>query len=658
MKEDSMTPFDQYQEPLARLRDLVPRLVELLEIEDAVSGAAWKNLDARLLPLLDPRLPLMVAICGGANSGKSTLFNSLLKTRLSVVRGNAGSTRRVLVAGHPAVLAREDLIAALFDPFGQHPRPLEDPAELLDPGPPLFIAHADVPRGQILMDTPDFDTGTQERYTNRDIAREVLEACNVLIYIVTNTTYNNLENTRFMRRVLTETGLRRCILVYNCSRTLSDSQVRDHLSVTATNLYGPARDDYLIGTYRTDTSDAVAAGDEFMTLRAVRQNDPAILDLLAGLDPRVIREQQIQTLLTAFRKHVRRVIAAAEITRDEIDLYGGVLQLSIVHAVQQSLVAFPLKRIMQRMNDIWLETSPSHLKFFRGVGRVIGTPARMIYSMVRMARGENGAAAEGNTAAADTLELIKSNLLAGASELRDKILAQEVIAETIAKEAEGRRLSALVDRIRMKGGRDQNELPSRHVSAATGTVIFHAAAPDCTRGSRKQVEDRPWSATAEKIVATAPEILNIAEDAALNRELTGLVEYFRRQMNFRQKTRESFFASLNVLPATLGMAYILTTGDPVGGSGIYAKLQGMFGMHDLWALVSIPASAGLDETGRQRLSDMLEPVVKKWVENRALIVRQLFEETLSGVVTRQVEETSATVDGLLKRIEAELTPFT
>ncbi|MGA8280892.1 MAG: GTPase, partial [Desulfobacterales bacterium] len=100
-----MTPFDQYREPLSNLRDLLPRLVELLEIEDAVSGAAWKNLDARLLPLVDPRLPLMVAICGGANSGKSTLFNSLLKTRLSLVRGNAGSTRRVLIAGHPDVLA-------------------------------------------------------------------------------------------------------------------------------------------------------------------------------------------------------------------------------------------------------------------------------------------------------------------------------------------------------------------------------------------------------------------------------------------------------------------------------------------------------------------------------------------------------------------------
>lgn len=652
-----MTPFDKYREPLSNLRDLVPRLMELLEIEDAVSGAAWENLDGRLLPLIDPRLPLMVAICGGANSGKSTLFNSLLKTRLSLVRGSAGSTRRVLIAGHPDVLAHEEFITALFEPFGKVPQPLEDAADLLEPGPPLYSAHPDVPRGQILMDTPDFDTGTEDRYTNRDIAREVLEACNVLIYIVTNTTYNNLENTRFMRQVLTETGMRRCILVYSCSRTFTDSQVMDHLATTAANLYGAARDDYLIGTYRTDTSDAVAAGQEFMALRPIRPRDPAIVDLLARLDPQEIREQQIQTLLMAFVRHVRQVVAAAKIIRDEIDLYGGVLQLALAHAVQQALVAFPLKKIMLRMNDIWLETSPPHLKFFRGVGSVIGKPARMIFSMVRMAKGGDSDATERKTAAVDTLELIESNLLAGASELRDKLLAEEVIAETIAKDPEGRRLSVLVDRIRAQRGGAQKELPSRHISAATGTVVLHVAAPACTRENRKEVAGRPWSTTAERIVATAPEVLNIAEDAALNRELTDLVNSFRERMNFRQKTRESFFASLNVLPATLGVAYILTTGDPVGGSGIYAKLHGLFGMHDLWALVSIPASAGIDDSGRQRLSDMLEPVVKKWVENRAHIVRQLFEETLSGGVVREVDETTASAEALLKRIEVELTAF-
>ena len=362
-------------------------------------------------------------------------------------------------------------------------------------------------------------------------------------------------------------------------------------------------------------------------------------------------------MLTALAKHVRQVVATAKTVRDEIDLYGGVLHLALAHAVQQSLVSFPSEENHAAHERYLAETSPSHLKFFRGVGSVIGKPARVIFSMVRMARGGDSDAIERKAGAVDTLELIESNLLAGASELRDKILAEEVIAETIAKDPEGRRLSALVDQIRQQRGHDQKELPSRHISAATGTVVLHVAAPACTRDNRKEVEGRPWSMTAERILATAPEILNIAEDATLNQELTDLVNNFRQRMNFRQKTRESFFASLNVLPATLGVAYILTTGDPVGGSGIYAKLHGMFGMHDLWALVSIPASAGLDETGRQRLSDMLEPVVKKWVENRAFIVRRLFEETLSGAVTREVDETAGTTEVLLKRIEVELKAF-
>jgi hypothetical protein len=151
--------------------------------------------------------------------------------------------------------------------------------------------------------------------------------------------------------------------------------------------------------------------------------------------------------------------------------------------------------------------------------------------------------------------------------------------------------------------------------------------------------------------------LDTSEDAALNQQLTDLVGEFRQRMNFLQKSRESFFASLNVLPATLGVAYILTTGDPVGGSGIYAKLHGLFGMHDLWALVSIPASAGMDETGRKDLSDMLEPVVKGWIENRALIVEKVFNETISGRIIQHMEETSLSAEKLIREAEETIESF-
>ncbi|MEW6184868.1 MAG: GTPase [Thermodesulfobacteriota bacterium] len=646
--------IEKYQQPLERLRDLVPGLVDLLRMEEKVPAEQWKNLDTRLLPLLDKRLPLMVAICGGANSGKSTLFNSLLKVRLSLVRGDAGSTRRVLAAVNPGILALRHFMENLFEPFGSIPQPLDDPKALRDSGPPLYLTHPQVPPDQVWMDTPDFDTGSQDRYLNRHIAREVLEACNVLVYIVTNTTYNNLENTRFMRQILTEAGLRRCILVYNCSRTLEDSQALGHLEITATNLYGESRKEYLIGYYRTDTSDAVASGENFMSLRPVRKGDPELMDLLRRLDPREIREKQIQTTLSAFTDYVRQVLDLSRATAAEVELYAGTLQLVLGRAVQQALVSIPVKKIMQRMNDLWLETSPPHLKFFRGVGTVIGKPARMILSLIKQVQ-EGEKAKEGMfTKALDPLEEIQSNLLGAASELRDHLLAEEVIAEAIAKDPQGSRLTELTERIRAGKDRRENQLPFRQPAASTGTVIFHVAAPACTQGLRKNLSSRPWSAVSERLLLTAREILQVAEDARLTAELTDLIHEFREQMNFFQKTRESFFASLNVLPATLGIAYILTTGDPVGGSGIYAKLQGLFGMHDLWALVSVPASAGLDETGRKQLAEMLEPVVKRWLENRAVVVRNLFKETLSGELEGELAATLEKLDSGIEQIEAEL----
>jgi hypothetical protein len=649
-----MIEIEKYQQPLHRLRDQVPRLVNLLHIDEAVSADQWKRLETRMLPLVDKRLPLMVAVCGGANSGKSTLFNSLLKVRLSLVRGDAGSTRRVLAAVNPGILALENFMENLFEPFGTVPQPLRDSGALREPGPPLYVTHPDIPPDQVWMDTPDFDTGSADRYLNRHIAREVLEASNVLVYIVTNTTYNNLENTRFMRQILTEAGMRRCILVYNCSRTLEDRQALAHLETTAANLYGSDKGNYLIGYYRTDTSDVVASGETFMALKNIRPGDPGLMDRLRQLDPREIRERQIQTTLKAFVNYVRQVLEVSQSTGDEVDLYAGTLQLAFGQAVQQSLISIPVKKIMQRMNDLWLETSPSHLKFFRGIGSALGKPARIIFSLIKQIQGEEPVKEGIFTKAVDPLEEIQSDLLRAASQLRDNLLAEEIIAETVARDPYGSRLIELTDRIRSRRGHKENQLPFRQLAPSTGTVVFHVAAPACSKAPRQALATRPWSAVSDRLLSTARELLNISEDAILTAELTDLIHEFRDQMNFFQKTRESFFASLNVLPATLGIAYILTTGDPVGGSGIYAKLQGLFGMHDLWALVSIPASAGMDETGRKQLAEMLEPVVKRWLENRAVVVRQIFAETLSGELEQELAATLRTLDQLIGEIENEL----
>ncbi len=648
-----MSDFDSCRTELLKLREAVPRLIERLQISDRVTGDHWKNLDARLLPLLNASLPLMVAVCGGANSGKSTFFNSFLGVALSPVRGDAGSTRRVLAAAHPSVFADENMARNLFEPFGRLPEPFSDPAQLEEPGPPLYVAHRSVPPDQVLMDTPDFDTGSADRYVNRHIASEILQACNLLIYIVTNATYNNLDNTRFMRGILIETGMRRCILVYNCSRTFTDGQVLEHLQTTATNLYGEKGLSHLLGFYRTDVSDAVASGREPMRLRPVRAGDPPIEALLGRLDPRRIRQKQIQTTLSAFVRYVRLVVKAARVETDALALYEGTLRLSLSHAVRRSLASLPLEKIMRRIDRIWLETSPAYLRFFRGIGAVVGKPARLILSLAGRAAGDAPPGAPSGKPA-DPLEMLTSDLLEAAGELRSHILSDELVAETTGQDRHGGQLITLLDRIRSEQEPAGSRLPFRRAGSHPGSITIHVGAPPATAAGRRQLEDSAWQPVAGRIAVAAENILNLTADRQLNRELSELVAGFRRQMNFTQKTRESLFASLSILPATLGIAYVLTTGDPVGGSGIYAKLHGLFGMHDLWALVSIPASAGMDENTRRSLSDMLAPVVSRWFENRAAIVTALFEEQIAGRVLETLQQLASSAAAEIEEVESTL----
>jgi len=194
---------------LGRLRSNIPRVTDKLKLDLSGDVAAWANIvDSKLLTRLSPDFPLMVTICGGGSSGKSTLFNSLLGEQLSPVGGNAGMNRRILVSGHTELFSRTDILTALFEPFGCLPDPLQDKQDLTLPGNPFYVVNDAVPRNLILMDTPDFDTGAKGTYINRDVAQQALESSDILIYVFTNSNYNNRENTDFISEMLTSIGMR------------------------------------------------------------------------------------------------------------------------------------------------------------------------------------------------------------------------------------------------------------------------------------------------------------------------------------------------------------------------------------------------------------------------------------------------------------------
>ena len=179
------------RDALEQLRDAVPRVIDALVLEEEVDLRTWRSLlDNKLLPRVSGDFPVVAAICGGGSSGKSTLFNALADTPLSPTGGRAGINRRILAAGHPEVLGRENLQRAIFDPLGDVPEFLENTRDLCKPGGPLVVHSERIPRQLVLLDTPDFDTGAKGEYINREVTRQALEASDILIYIFTNSNYN------------------------------------------------------------------------------------------------------------------------------------------------------------------------------------------------------------------------------------------------------------------------------------------------------------------------------------------------------------------------------------------------------------------------------------------------------------------------------------
>jgi hypothetical protein len=85
----------------------------------------------------------------------------------------------------------------------------------------------------------------------------------------------------------------------------------------------------------------------------------------------------------------------------------------------------------------------------------------------------------------------------------------------------------------------------------------------------------------------------------------------------------------------------------MNAAGIKVKLTGLLGLHDLYALVAIPATAGLSKTDQQQLDLLLKPLVQAWLENKYTTVQTLFEQQISGNLLEAAHATAARIDQLL-----------
>jgi len=637
---------------LRRLRNNIPRLTEGFGLYRDENVNQWIHIvDSKLLPRLSPDFPITATICGGGSSGKSTLFNSMVQANLSPVAGSAGLNRRVLVSAHEELFERPDVLSTLFEPFGSLPHPLKDKHDLKTQGHPLYVSSNAIPQNLVLMDTPDFDTGARGVYTNRDVARQALESSDILIYIFTNSNYNNRENTDFISEMLTGIGMRKCFLIYRAYPGFQEEEVQAHAMTVARNIYGSEAGRYILGIYRTDEDNAVAAGQKFMELRPVRKKDPLFIDALTAIDSRRLRPELLSSILNGVLIRAGEVLGHARTSCDELRLYLDILQTVQSRYVHEALQHFPMDRVMKRFVETWMATDPPYVKAMRRAGSIIETPFRVLVGAAKWVTRRSSANEKIDT---ETyfIERVEEDLLKAVNNLRDSSVSSDISVSTPLQDPQTRQRAEVVARIRTSRELQDNQNPRTAAAEEQGTLTFFVSAHPSVYKAQEKLRRRDWKSTLQSILSRRDTLFELS--LGIENALKDLAVQFRTEMGMWTKIQQVFSAFLNVVPATVAVTYIISTGDPIGAAGIKVKLTGLFGLHDLYALIAIPATTGIKKADQKQLEEILGPIVRTWLNDKLKAIQDLFESEITGGIIRIAEETLKASTQVIAQVEDDI----
>jgi ATP-dependent protease HslVU (ClpYQ) peptidase subunit len=637
-------------EALKCLRSDIPALAGLLSLGNQQEIDSWANIiDAKLLSRFSPDFPLVAAICGGGSSGKSTLFNSLLGEKLAPTGGRAGMNRRLLFSIPAEYLDQPGFLSDLVEPYKTLPEPLQDRHDLLAPGNPLYVRHRSDLKNLVLLDTPDFDTGAQGSYTNRGVTQKALEASDILIYIFTNSNYRNRDNTDFISRMLTGIGRRKCFLVYRVYPSFTEEEVREHAMVVARGIYGDDAQNYLLGIYRADEDNRVAAGEQFMALRAVASGNTSLGDELAAIDARRLRWELHASILNDVLERSAGLLADAGTSLDELHLYLDALQTAQGQCVHEALKHFPMDSVMRRFAKIWSETDPAHIKVMRKTGTLIEFPLKAILGTAGWAKRRLYSEKSKESSAKDFQEKLDEDLITAVTELYQQAVSPQLSLKNSLSDPVARRMLETIEGVRLRKSLKKAQNPQADLSGEGSLYTFGVDAHPAVLSEQEKLRNKDFKPILQSILAHKDIITAISQEMEL--DLKNLADHFRSKMSLWTKVSQTFWALMNVVPATVAVTYVLSTGDAAGAVGIKVKLAGLFGAKDLYALFAIPATTGLKKADQKQLEAMLGPIVQTWLNHKLKKVQALFERQITGGLIRGAGESIAETDRLIKEIE-------
>ncbi len=172
-------------ERLRESAEVVRLPLELPDVDEARSArsALVQQLDDYVLPRLRSLdAPLLAVVGGSTGAGKSTLVNSVVGEVVSRPGVLRPTTRASVLVHHPEDVAwftGTRILPGLARLTG-------GPTETADPSSVRMVASAALPRGLALLDAPDIDSVVQ---ANRDLARQLLAAADLWVFVTTAARY-------------------------------------------------------------------------------------------------------------------------------------------------------------------------------------------------------------------------------------------------------------------------------------------------------------------------------------------------------------------------------------------------------------------------------------------------------------------------------------
>ena len=121
----------------------------------------------------------------------------------------------------------------------------------------------------------------------------------------------------------------------------------------AKGIYGHDIEKNLLGVYRADEDNRVAAGKQFMKLRAVPHKGPEFISALASLDAPKLHLELRGSILADVLQKAENFLGEAQLSLEGLNLYLDTFLTVQASYVHEALKHFPMERVMKRFAKIW-----------------------------------------------------------------------------------------------------------------------------------------------------------------------------------------------------------------------------------------------------------------------------------------------------------------